>query len=219
MLTFNNISKVYRTRNGEVRALDALSLKIESGKFIAVKGPSGCGKSTLLMLAGGMLSPTSGSVKVDDTDLYTLAQGARAKFRSDNIGFVFQMFHLVPYLCVLDNVLLNPQSNGQANEQAIDLLKHLHLEHRIDHKPAELSAGEKQRCAIARAMINKPKLLLADEPTGNLDPENAAEVIKYLVDFKNQGSTVIMVTHSGIADDKADEIIRLQAGQLDMAKV
>ncbi len=216
MFRFEDVSKIYRGRSREVRALDGVSLEIDPGQFVVVRGPSGSGKTTLLLMMGGMLRPTSGRVLVDGIDVYTMSDRDRARFRAERIGFVFQMFHLVPYLNVTDNVLL-PAAAGKdrsARARAGGLLDRLSLSQREHHKPSELSAGERQRVAIARAVVTGPKLLLADEPTGNLDPDNAAEVIGHLAAFQRDGGTVIVVTHGTIADPHADRILQIRDGQL-----
>lgn len=218
MVQFENISKTYPTRAGVVRSLDALSLEVRRGEFVAVRGPSGCGKTTLLLAAGGMLRPTSGVVRLDGTDLYALSPAERARFRARHVGFVFQMFHLVAYLDVLENVLLAARPAGlgrtEARARALPLLDRLGLTPRLQHRPADLSTGERQRVAMARALLNQPKLLLADEPTGNLDPANEREVFGHLRDFHRAGGTVVVVTHGNTANDYAERTIELNAGRL-----
>ncbi len=217
MIRLDNVSKVYRDRGrGPVRALDGLSLCIDAGEFIAVKGPSGSGKSTLLMTIAGMAQPTDGRVEVDGADVYALSGQARAKFRAEHIGFVFQMFYLVPYLSVLENVLLPTLSGAVSNahDRARELLDRFGMAGRIRHKPAELSTGERQRTAMARALLRSPKLILADEPTGNLDPENAAEVMGYLGEFHQAGGTVIVVTHDAATEEHAQRTVLLQDGRI-----
>ena len=159
MLVLQDLTKIYRTRAGEVKALDGVSLRIDQGEFVAVCGPSGSGKTTLLMMIAAMLRPSRGTVRFDDRDLYQMTGPARARFRAQNIGFVFQMFHLVPYLNVLENVLLAAAvaRRKDGRTRAEELLQRLGLGHRIGHRPAELSAGEKQRTAIARALLNEPQ--------------------------------------------------------------
>ena len=217
MVHLDGVSKIYRGPRGEVRALDGVSLHVEPGEFVAVKGPSGSGKSTLLLTVGGMVRPTDGRVVVADTDVYSLTARRRAQFRAENIGFVFQMFHLVPYLTVLENVLL-PTLTGAASrgdrEQALELLERFRMTDRTDHRPAELSTGERQRVAMARALLNHPRLILADEPTGNLDPDNAAEVMSYLSQFHQGGGTIVMVTHEQATEGRAQRTIFIREGVL-----
>jgi putative ABC transport system ATP-binding protein len=216
MVSIENVSKIYKTKFNEVKALDDFTLNIEDGEFIVVRGSSGCGKTTLLLTLGGMLRPTRGRIVIDDNDIYAMSIRERAIFRARNIGFVFQMFHLVPYLSLIENVLL-PARVGIAHggkEYGMELVNRLHLLGRERHKPSELSAGEKQRTAIARALLNHPKIILADEPTGNLDPDNAGEVIRYLSEFHHNGGTVIVVTHGTVADQYADRIIHLKEGRI-----
>jgi len=210
------ISKKYRKGDKEVRSLDEVSLEIGQGEFIIVRGPSGSGKTTLLLLLGGMLRPTSGKLFFENLDLYTTSPRERAEFRAKNVGFIFQMFHLVPYLSVFENILLaSPHTpTGKERKRSHDLLGELGLADRMTHTPAELSAGERQRAAIARALFNQPKLILADEPTGNLDSDNAAEVFKHLEGFKQKGGTVVLVTHGLRGDEEADRILQLENGKL-----
>ena len=216
MLQFEDVSRVYRTSRGEVRALDGLSLHVEEGEFVAVRGPSGSGKTTLLFAAGGMHRPSDGRVIVDGTDIYDLPPSGRAAFRAEKIGFVFQMFHLVPYLSVIENVLLSAGGDpSDRKTRAGELLERLGLADRMAHRPAELSAGERQRVAIARAVLNRPRLILADEPTGNLDPENTEAVVNALSEFHREGATIIVVTHGKDAEERATRVVRLRDGKLD----
>ena len=209
-LAIENVSKEYRKGSGVVKALDGVSLSMQSSDFVVVKGASGCGKTTLLLTLGAMLQPTSGKVQLADKDLYSESGARRVALRREDIGFVFQMFHLVPYLTVLENVALADNSGGA---KAKDWLERLGMEHRAHHRPAELSAGERQRAAVARALVNNPKLVLADEPTGNLDPENAKAVMVYLRDYaKENGGMVMVVTHGNDADAMADSILSMDAG-------
>ncbi len=218
MIRFHDVTKVYRTRQGPVNSLDGIHLEIRQGEFVALRGPSGCGKSTLLLGAGGMLRPTGGSVVVGGESIYGLGAAERARFRARNIGFVFQMFHLVPYLNVLGNVLLAARPAGLAPklaaERATALLDRLGLTPRLRHRPADLSTGERQRTAIARALLNQPRLLLADEPTGNLDPVNEQEVFGHLRDFHRAGGTVVVVTHGNAAREFAGRTIEMKAGRI-----
>ncbi len=216
MIEIKNLSRYYRSGKKEVRALDDVTLSINAGEFVVIRGSSGSGKTTLLLSVGGMLNPTSGEIMINGQNLYALNGSERTRFRSKNIGFVFQMFYLLPYITVLDNVLLPTPliDNPPAKDDAVKLLENFGLSHRINHFPSELSAGEKQRTAIARAIINRPKIVLADEPTGNLDPENAEQVFKILSDFHKQGGTVLVVTHGKDADRYADRIISLSQGKI-----
>jgi ABC-type lipoprotein export system ATPase subunit len=217
MLEIRELSKTYRGPAGAVRVLRGLSLEVAAGEFVAVQGRSGCGKTTLLLAAGGLLRPDAGSVLVAGQDLYTLAEEARARFRAGHIGFVFQQFHLIPYLSALDNVLSAGLALkvSDARARAEGLLAGLGLAERCRHVPAELSTGERQRTALARALLHRPRLLLADEPTGNLDRDSAATVLNHLADFARAGGAVLLVTHDPAAAARALRVIRLDAqGQL-----
>jgi putative ABC transport system ATP-binding protein len=196
-------------RFGAVTALAPFDLEVTAGEFIAIKGASGSGKTTLLLTLGGMLRPTEGSVFFDGAELYSQSPGARADYRATDVGFVFQMFHLVPYLAVEENVKL-AMRNGTSTQRPRELLEQFGLSHRLTHTPGELSAGERQRVALARALVNEPRLILADEPTGNLDPENDRQVFEHLSEFHRAGGTVIVVTHGSTADEFADRIVNLE---------
>ncbi|MCF6286740.1 MAG: ABC transporter ATP-binding protein [Candidatus Hydrogenedentes bacterium] len=209
MLIFDNVSKHYQTADGVVKALDGLNLTVDKGDFAVIKGPSGCGKSTLLLHAGGMLRPTEGTISVNGQEIYQLSNRERGEFRQKHVGFVFQMFHLLPYLTVRENALLAAPNRGA---EADALIERLGLSERRHHLPSALSAGEKQRTAIARALLPEPDLILADEPTGNLDPENAALVMQYLRDYQASGGTVIVVTHGTDGNQFATRSIQLKAG-------
>ncbi len=218
MIVLENVTKTYRTRSGAVKALDAVSLRIEKGEFVVVRGPSGSGKTTLLMTIAAMMRPTSGIVTIDGRDLYQMSHSQRAALRASEIGFIFQMFHLVGYLTVLENVLLAGFAGRSVQQsRAEELLSELGMAGRTDHKPAELSTGEKQRTAIARALLNDPKILLADEPTGNLDPENGSAVFGYLQDFSKGGGTVVVATHRTERQVLADRTILLGNGSVSHA--
>ena len=222
MVTLESVAKTYQTSQGQIRALENINLHIDKGEFVVIRGPSGSGKTTLLMTIGTMLKPSSGNVMFDDTNVYKLSISARALFRGRNIGFVFQMFHLIPYLTLAENVLLaRMRNNGKTDyyDKANELLERLGLGERIFHRPAQLSAGEKQRAAIARALLNGPKILLADEPTGNLDAENAAEVVRYLRGFQANGGIVILATHGDQAEKSANKIVSLKKGLIEKVQV
>lgn len=216
MICLENVVTTYRTRRGDVKALNDINLRIEKGEFVVICGPSGSGKTTLLMTIAAMLHPTSGIVSVAQNNLYAMSVQARAKFRAENIGFVFQMFHLVPYLNIVENVLLagGTVADNNKNAKALELIEQFGLGGRSYHKPAELSAGEKQRTAIARALLNNPRIILADEPTGNLDTDNATSVFGYLSEFHKAGGTVILATHGAEAERFADRIINLHNGKV-----
>ena len=216
MIELQDVTKIYATAKGDVHALDHLSLEVSRGEFVAVRGPSGCGKSTLLALLGGLARPTTGKVLVADLDVGTLSPGVLASFRAEKIGFVFQMFHLLPYLTVLDNVLVaaTDSTSTETRDRAHDLLCDFGLEPRLSHTPGELSAGERQRVAMARALLNQPQVLLADEPTGNLDPKNAEGLLDLVRGFHESGGTVLMVTHEEQAANYAQRTISLEKGQL-----
>ena len=216
MIRCDEVTKVFRKNGSEVTSLDRFTAEVTVGEFVAVRGPSGSGKTTLLLTLGGMQRPSAGSVQLARRDLYALSPAERARLRSSEIGFVFQMFHLVPYLDLLGNVLLAcpGKPSAEVRQRASGLMDELGLADRASHRPGELSAGERQRLAVARALLNRPKLILADEPTGNLDPENAAEVIRHLAEFHRGGGTVVLVTHGAAADAHADRTLRLEQGRL-----
>lgn len=215
MVRVDEVTKTYRIGRGEVRALDAVTLQAAAGEFVAVQGPSGCGKTTLLLAAGGLLQPDTGSVIVDGQDVYALPLERRARFRATTIGFVFQQFHLIPYLSVRDNVLAPTMALQAADAPARteELLARFSLTPRAAHTPGELSTGERQRVALARAMLHQPRVILADEPTGNLDEQNAAIVLQALRDFAAEGGTVLLVTHDTAAASQADRTVRLDSGK------
>jgi ABC-type lipoprotein export system ATPase subunit len=181
-----------------------------------MKGPSGSGKTTWLLSMGGMLQPTSGIIRMDDKNIYSLKQNERTRFRASHIGFVFQLFYLIPYVNVLENILLSAGLLGdeKKKERALDLANNLKLTERLMHYPSELSVGECQRVALARALVHQPKLLLADEPTGNLDSENSLEVLRIIEHYHQQGGTVLLVTHTNIADSFASRTFHLENGKI-----
>jgi putative ABC transport system ATP-binding protein len=213
-----NVSKSYRHRGHLVKALDGATLHIPSGDFVAVVGPSGSGKSTLLLMLGGMLSPSQGRVLLDASSVYDLSPRERARMRREKVGFVFQTFNLVPYLSALENVqvpLFLAKMNETAQKQrATALLDRVGLADRTDHKPGELSVGQQQRVALARMLANDPAVILADEPTGNLDPETSQQIIAFLEEFHREGRTVVMVTHDPRAAERAKRTLRLKDGAI-----
>ena len=213
MIELVNVSKVYPTPSGEVRALDRVNLSIQRGEFVVARGSSGSGKSTLLLTIGGMIRPTEGRVLIGGQDIFVMSSRQRARLRADKIGFVFQMFHLVPYLNSLENVTVPALAGRQSGRyRAIELLTRLQLADRLDHRPAQLSTGERQRVALARALLNSPEIILADEPTGNLDPDNAREVMNYLAEFHGEGGTVLVVTHDPLANQYAQRTVLMDRG-------
>ncbi len=215
-LELRGISKSYQRGSQAVAALEHVSLAVHAGEFVAISGSSGCGKTTLLLIAGGLLSPTNGQVLVNGQHPYELAPEPRAIFRARNVGFIFQQFHLVPYLTVLENVMAPAVATGlqAARGRANELIERCGLGHRRTHLPAELSTGERQRTAIARALLNRPKLLLADEPTGNLDQDNAATVLQHLSDFAAEGGAVLLVSHDPQVSRKVQRMVRMESGRL-----
>lgn len=215
LLESKNLEKLFPGPSGDVRALDDLSLSIAPGEFVAVEGESGCGKTTLLLVAGGLLRPDKGQITLLGQDVYALTANQRAAFRAQAIGFVFQQFHLVPYLTVRENMLTPTlaASTAETSARADALLEQLRLSPRAEHTPAMLSTGERQRTAIARAVLLRPKLLLADEPTGNLDQENAQIVLDYLAAFAADGGGVLLVTHDPRAAARAHRRYHMTAGR------
>ncbi|MBC8873823.1 MAG: ABC transporter ATP-binding protein [Planctomycetes bacterium] len=218
MLKMEDVTKTYQHRGQTVMALDSATLDIPEGDFVSFVGPSGSGKSTLLLMLGGMLSPTSGQVLFKDQSLYDLNANGRARLRKGNIGFVFQTFNLVPYLTALENVqiplYLSGLNDAEQHERATALLERVGLGDRLDHKPAELSVGQQQRVALARMLANDPAVILADEPTGNLDPETADQMIGFFEAFNDEGRTIAMVTHDPRAAERAKHKLKLSEGKI-----
>jgi len=216
MLIASHISKSYTVGEKLVQALDDVSVHVAPGEFVTVKGHSGCGKTTLLLATGALLAPDAGTVEVDGQDPYQLPPDPRAAFRAGHIGFVFQQFYLVGYLSVLDNVLTPSLAlpRPDARERAAELVDRFGLAHRAEHMPGQLSTGERQRAALARAMFNEPKLILADEPTGNLDGKNAGVVLSALAEFAEAGGAVLLVTHDDKVAEYAHRTVYLEGGRL-----
>jgi putative ABC transport system ATP-binding protein len=213
-----DVSKIYRRRDQEVVAFYAADLEVHEGGYYAVIGASGSGKTTLLSLLGGMLSPTTGTVHLGGESLYDAPAAARAKLRRERIGFLFQSFNLVPYLTAVENVQLSLYLAGRSaadqRSRAIELLGQVGLGNRLEHKPCELSVGQQQRVAVARMLANNPQIILADEPTGNLDPESRTAVLDFLDQAHAQGRTIVLVTHDPVAAARAQTTLRLCDGQL-----
>ena len=210
-----DVSKTYGSGPGAVSALDHLSLRTKQGEWIAIMGPSGSGKTTLLNIIGCLDQATSGAVLIGGTDTSKLTRNQLARFRSETVGFIFQQFHLVPHLTALENVMLAQYFHSMTDEtEARAALKQVGMEARATHLPSQLSGGEQQRVAIARALVNDPKIILADEPTGNLDAENQRIVFKLLSDLHAQGRTIVMVTHDDSAGRLADRRLHLDHGRI-----
>lgn len=215
LISLENIEKTYEGNGRHVAALEGVSLSVDAGEFVAVVGPSGCGKTTLLLVAGGLLRPDGGLVRIDEQDPYALTAEQRARFRAERIGFVFQQFHLIPYLSVIDNVLAPALVTGANQAQlAEELVQRFGLQDRREHRPGQLSTGERQRVALARALLNGPRVILADEPTGNLDGENSEEVLRALQTFSGSGGSVLLVTHDPEAVAFANRTVTLENGQV-----
>ncbi len=204
-----------RKEFGNVCALDGVTFDVQAGEWIAIMGPSGSGKTTLINILGGLDTATAGRVIVDGTDVARLDESGLARFRSEKIGFVFQQFHLVPYLTAIENVMLAQYFHSTTDEtEAREALGRVGLTDRVEHLPGQLSGGEQQRVAVARALINHPKLILADEPTGNLDETNEGIVLKLLRELHSEGHTILMVTHAASIGQLADRRIDLAHGRL-----
>ncbi len=214
MLIVNELSKEFQTSAETLRVLDGLSLQLDKSENLAIVGPSGCGKSTLLYILGTLDTPTSGEVKLDGVDPFKLYALALAMFRYRSIVFVFQDHHLLPQLSVIENVLIPAMANGKPSAEAVarakQLIADVGLSERIDHLPGALSGGERQRVAVARALLNRPTLLLADEPTGNLDVDNTERIAKLLFELpKREGAILIVVTHSEWLAAQAQRCLKL----------
>ena len=218
MIRLKGVSKLYRTERIETTALDNINLEIEKGEFVSIMGPSGCGKSTLLNLIGLLDAPTKGHLALDNTKINGAGDGKLARFRNEKLGFVFQSFHLVPDLKVVDNVeiplLYRRMSGAERRRLAAAALDRVGLASRIHHFPTQLSGGQQQRAAIARAIVGRPRILLADEPTGNLDSAMGEEIMSILHDLnQNDGTTIVMVTHDERFARRTDRIVRLFDGR------
>jgi putative ABC transport system ATP-binding protein len=218
LIETENLQKTYRTGDVEVHALRGVSLRIKKGEFVAIVGPSGSGKSTLFHILGGLTAPTSGKVRIGGKDLSSLDEAERTALRCSTVGFVFQKYNLLPTLTARGNIEIaqaianKPRVIDSEFQKVLDLLK---IGHRLDHKPRAMSGGEQQRVAIARAVVNQPQILLADEPTGNLDSENHTNVLNLLRDLNRRiGQTILMITHNPEAAAFADRVISMRDGQI-----
>jgi putative ABC transport system ATP-binding protein len=218
ILKAENLEKVYRVGKVDVPALRGIDLTVQEGEFLAVMGPSGCGKSTMLHLLGGLLTPTKGRIMVDGEDLTAATDAKRTDIRRRKIGFVFQRFNLFPTLTAEGNLRLAERIHGNGSDdpdRRREILRMLKLEDKMHHKPLELSGGEQQRVALARAVVNRPAIVLADEPTGNLDTENSALVLKMFRDLNDRlNQTIIMITHNPEAAAACQRIIQMRDGHI-----
>jgi putative ABC transport system ATP-binding protein len=218
MIKTNDLTKIFRTEEVETTALNKVTLNVKEGEYVAVMGPSGCGKSTLLNILGLLDNPSSGSYVFNGTEVANLRERDRTIFRKGNIGFVFQSFNLIDELNVYENVELPliylKMKSGERKKRVEDVLERMKIGHRAKHFPQQLSGGQQQRVAIARAVVANPKLILADEPTGNLDSKNGIEVINLLTELNKEGTTIIMVTHSDRDAGYAHRIVNLFDGQV-----
>ena len=223
LIEISHLTKIFKMGDEVIRALDEVSLQIQEGEFVAITGPSGCGKSTLLSILGLLDQPTEGTYKLDGKPAQTLSDNAQAMLRNQKIGFVFQAFYLLPRSSALRNVEMPLVYSGAYNQRyskqrmhelALEALRRVNLADRIHHKPSELSGGQRQRVAIGRALVNRPKILLADEPTGNLDSKSGHEILELFMDLNRQGMTIILVTHDPKVASTAARHISMLDGKI-----
>ena len=221
ILRLNDVGKVYATGSLAVEALRGVSMQVERGEYVAIMGPSGSGKSTLMHILGCLDVPTTGSYDLAGEDVSTMSEAALANVRNRQIGFVFQQFNLLPSLPAWRNVELPLCYTGMARaerkERAINALERVGLDDRIEHRPGELSGGQQQRVAVARALVTDPALILADEPTGNLDSHSSADVLALFTELHDQGRTIVLITHERDVAESAQRIVRILDGQVDSA--
>jgi len=219
MIEIKKVYKKYNIGSETLTVLNDINLKINKGEFVAIVGPSGSGKSTLMNMIGGLDKPTGGLVIVDNEDISQYKDKKMSKFRNEKVGFVFQSFNLEPTLTALENVIvpltIAGLSEKEKKEKAKAILNTLGMEDRLNHKPTELSGGQRQRVSIARAFVNNPKIILADEPTGNLDSKSGKAVMDILIKFKEEGYTIVMVTHNVNEASYADRIIKIKDGMIE----
>lgn len=219
MITLTNINKLYRTSEVETQALSSVSLTIDKGEFVSIMGPSGCGKSTLLNIIGLLDNATSGTVYLDEVAIIGKNDKEVAEFRNRKLGFIFQSFHLISSLNVFENIELpllyrKEDSTSEVEKKVRAVLEKVHMSHRMKHFPAQLSGGQCQRVAIARAIVGNPRLVLADEPTGNLDSKMGKEIMDILIQLNKEGTTIVMVTHDAKIAERTNRIIHMSDGKI-----
>ena len=219
IISIRNLQKTYHAGEVDVHALRGVDLDVEAGEFVSIVGPSGSGKSTLFHIVGGLTPPTAGTVRIAGRDLFGMSDAERTELRKTTVGFVFQKYNLLPTLTARDNIEIArniAHKNGPLTPQFLEVLKLLGIESRLDHKPRALSGGEQQRVAIARAIVNQPAILLADEPTGNLDTENSNAVLALLRGLNERlGQTILMITHNPEAAGYGHRIVRMRDGHIE----
>ncbi|MDC8100697.1 ABC transporter ATP-binding protein [Chryseobacterium rhizosphaerae] len=218
MINIHNLSKIYRAEDVQTHALNEVSLSIKEGEFLAIMGPSGCGKSTFLNILGLLDSASAGSCQFEEREMIGLSERKKSDVRKKNIGFIFQNFNLIDELTVYENIELpliyNGVSSAERKRKVEEIMEKINIAHRSKHYPQQLSGGQQQRAAVARALVTKPKLILADEPTGNLDSSNGNEVMNLLAELHREGSTIVMVTHSSYDAGFASRIINMKDGEI-----
>lgn len=217
MLTADHVSRIFYNKHNKINALENVSLKIERGEFLSITGPSGSGKSTLLLTLGGMSSPDAGKIFWDEESVFDWQADKRAEWRAKTVGFIFQTFNLIPYLTVFENVAIAlslSEYSKTDNNRINQILERMKLSDRLEHLPRELSVGQQQRVALARALVKEPKLILADEPTGNLDPQTASEILSIFKEVNREGKTIVLITHDPSIAKMANRSIRIVEGKI-----